>query len=118
MGKPTPPSHIRHPVRSYSPSVTNSERVFVKCPECGERRSLTIRQARRAGQCPYCRFPIKVLVTDRYRRFWTDRYTMAEIKVLAGSVFDDLPGVRPALVASGSPDQQVQSGQPETVRRS
>lgn len=81
-----------------------SERIIIKCPECGERRSLTIRQARRAGKCPYCRYPLRIEITDRYRNFWLERFSMAEIRVLADTIFDDLPKGRQALIASNFPD--------------
>lgn len=86
-------------------SVAPSERVIIKCPECGERRTLTVRQARRAGQCPFCRYPLKIEVTERYRNYWLERFSMTEIKVLASSVFDDIPDRSPALVASHHPNQ-------------
>ena len=80
--------------------MAQSERITISCPECGERRSLTVRQARRAGKCPYCRFPINIVVNDRYKSFWTDKYSMNEIRYLASTIFDDVPS-RQALLASG-----------------
>lgn len=80
--------------------MATSERVQVKCPECGEKRSLSLRQARRAGKCPFCRYPIKIIVNDYYKRFWTDRFSADEIQVLASAIFNDIPNRRPALVAS------------------
>lgn len=91
---------------THSRPVAPSERVVIKCPECGERRTLTARQARRAGFCPYCRYKVKIEVTDRHRRYWTDRYSMNEIMLLATNMFEDLADSRPALVASSKPDQK------------
>lgn len=84
---------------SYSSSVALSERVQIKCPECGEKRSLSSRQARRAGRCPYCRYPLRIEITDRYRRYWLDRYTLPEIRFMAGAIFGELEQ-RQAMVAS------------------
>lgn len=91
-------------MRSYA-----SASVVVYCRSCGNPRTLTRRQARRAGLCNHCLYPPRdVVVHDRHRRFWFERFTDSELSLLASELAGRVvPAARiaerrEALVASGS----------------
>jgi hypothetical protein len=70
--------------------VTTEAVVRVRCAGCGSRLDLSTRRAlehRRAGTEPRCRecrsSRALVVVTEQLRRWWLDRYTLAEIRELA-----------------------------------
>lgn len=61
----------------------------VRCPSCGGLRAVTqLRNASRDGRCRDCRRKNgKVIPISRYYGFWTERFTMEEIREMARAIW-------------------------------
>lgn len=88
--------------------------VMVACPECGEKRQSSERNAYRikagllSGKCGWCRNPNRVKpahlqpvepgLSSEYHQFWRDRFTQKELNELwaAVSLYLDVPEVKAA----------------------
>lgn len=81
-------THFRS-VYSVSPP---SPRRRVNCTCCGDARFVSDRHARALGEgkfsgmCPDCRKRPRVRVTQQYRNYWLDRFTMDEIREMGGAL--------------------------------
>jgi hypothetical protein len=79
---------------SYARKAMN---VTVRCPGCLDLRSVTARTERRirtkelSGLCQACATPPTVEVTDDLKAWWTERFTDAELHVLAAGLLDITP---------------------------
>lgn len=64
----------------------------VRCPGCGDVRIVSQRNARAArtgessGLCRDCLWPVEVHVTEALRQWWRDRFTPAQLHVLAAGL--------------------------------
>lgn len=67
----------------------------VVCPSCGQRRTVSDRQARRGTTlCKLCRYPhTRLRPEDKDRRFWLERFSDEEILDLALGVFGHLGSI-------------------------
>jgi hypothetical protein len=69
----------------------------VRCGSCGEQRTVSARTERRirtgelTGTCETCRWGPRVEATDELRAWWTERFTDAELHVLAAGLLDTTP---------------------------
>jgi hypothetical protein len=80
--------------RSYPERSKNKD---VRCGSCGEQRTVSERTARRitsgelTGTCETCRWGPRVEATDELRAWWTERFTDAELHVLAAGLVETTP---------------------------
>lgn len=75
------------------PGVTQlprSERIT--CPACGgerwvsRRHALAIQAGEHLNLCRPCRYESQVKPTERYRKWWLDRYSMEDIRQMAAGL--------------------------------
>jgi phage terminase large subunit GpA-like protein len=72
--------------------------LYIRCPDCGETRSLGIRQLRRAKnqnvdpRCSVCRsIKSPAVIEQKHRNFWTNQYSSEWIKETAEMIWGDDP---------------------------
>lgn len=74
-------------------SLTHSPRRTVSCPSCNDKREISSRQYRRilyedaSKLCNLCRQTPEPQIRERHRRFWLDRFTVEEIKLLSHDIW-------------------------------
>lgn len=74
------------------PYVGAEPEVTICCKGCGSPWRVSQTYARRvsngqfAGICRNCRYPTRIHVTQAHRNYWTDRYSMDEIRELAAGL--------------------------------
>ncbi len=83
--------------REGAPTPTLEAARSVRCGDCGEAFELSarnVRAARTQGRELRCRAcpgaPAKTEADARMRRYWLERFTLDEIRELAGAIWPDM----------------------------